>query len=210
MTISVVVPAYNEEKYISNVIGILQKIDLIGEIIVVNDGSTDDTAEAAKKYSIKLIEHTINKGKGAAMHTGFQASSLEVVMFLDADLIGLSPTHILSLSSPVIESMADMTLGIFDNGRLRTDLAQVVAPSLTGQRCIRKSCFVDFNHWTEVGYGIESALNKFAQKKSLRVTTVALEGVTHVMKEEKYGLVHGFSSRMKMYREIVKNGRSEV
>jgi glycosyltransferase involved in cell wall biosynthesis len=210
MTVSVVIPAYNEEKYISGVLAPLQGIEAIREIIVVSDGSIDHTVREAKKWNAVIIDLEHNIGKGGAMFAGFKAAKGEYILFLDADLIGLKRVHILSLILPVIRDEADMTLGIFGQGRIRTDLAQIIAPSLTGQRCIKKKWFCEFKMWANAGFGVETALTHFAIQKGLRIKNVDLPEMTHVMKEEKYGLVRGFAYRLKMYWEIIKKVRTGV
>lgn len=210
MTVSVVIPAFNEEKYISGVLAPLQGIELIREIIVVSDGSTDNTVNEAIKWQATVIELAHNMGKGGAMLAGFRKAAANNILFLDADLIGLNSEHVLDLIMPVITQEADMTMGIFDQGRISTDIAQIIAPSLTGQRCIKKECLYEFNAWENAGFGVEMALTQYALQNELRIKNVYLPAMTHVMKEEKYGLVLGFAYRMKMYWEIMKKVRTGV
>ncbi|PKM86845.1 MAG: glycosyl transferase family 2 [Firmicutes bacterium HGW-Firmicutes-12] len=210
MTVSVVIPAYNEEKYISGVLAPLQGIEAIREVIVVSDGSTDNTVSEAKKWNVAIINIEHNIGKGGAMYAGFKAAKEDYILFLDADLIGLKREHILSLILPVINDEADMTLGIFGQGRIKTDLAQIIAPSLTGQRCINKKWFYDFKTWADAGFGVETALTYFAMQKGIRIKNVNLPEMTHITKEEKYGFVRGFAYRLKMYWEIMKKVRTGV
>lgn len=210
MTVSVVIPAFNEEKYISGVLAPLQGIEIIREVIVVSDGSTDNTVSEARKWQANIIELEHNIGKGGAMLAGFRKAKTENILFLDADLIGLNSEHVLDLIMPVVNKEAEMTIGIFDQGRISTDIAQIIAPSLTGQRCVRKECLFDFSDWKDSGFGVEIALTQYAVQKELRVKSVFLPAMTHVMKEEKYGLVLGFAYRMKMYWEIMKKVRTGV
>ena len=90
MKISVVMPAYNEEKIIGYSISRIEKILHPFEIIVVSDGSLDDTANAVRKISskikhVKLIELPYNMGKGAAITAGFRIAEGHVIGFIDAD-----------------------------------------------------------------------------------------------------------------------------
>lgn len=210
MTVSVVIPAFNEEKYISGVLAPLQGIEIIREVIVVSDGSTDNTVNEARKWQANIIELKHNMGKGGAMLAGFRKAKAENILFLDADLIGLNSERIFDLIMPVVNKEAEMTIGIFDQGRISTDIAQIIAPSLTGQRCVRKECLFDFGAWKDSGFGVEIALTQYAVQRELRVKSVYLPAMTHVMKEEKYGLVLGFAYRMKMYWEIMKKVRTGV
>lgn len=207
MCVSVIIPAYNEEKYLSGVISPLKEIELISQIIVVSDGSTDDTVIIARSWGVHVIALENNMGKGGAMAIGLSEAREDIVLFLDADLIGLTTKHILDLITPICNDEADMTIGVFDNGRLATDVAQVIAPFLSGQRCLRKKWLEHIPNLEEAGFGVETALTIFAYQHNLRVTEVTMSDMSHIMKEEKLGFIRGFAYRMKMYWEIAKNVR---
>lgn len=208
MKVDAVIPAYNEESTISAVVSTLRHVDLVGDVIVVSDGSQDRTADVAREAGARVLEHQENQGKAGAMKTGFQATTSNVVLFLDADLIGLSPTHVRSLLLPVLRDEADMTVGVFDEGRVSTDLAQLVAPFLSGQRAVRREIvaevFSDEPEADESRFGIEVALTRHVKNGGYRVTEVPLCDMSHRMKEEKLGLVKGVAARLKMYYEILK------
>jgi glycosyltransferase involved in cell wall biosynthesis len=85
-TVSIIIPAYNEEKGIAEVLDNVQQLDGTYEIIVVNDGSRDNTAEVVKNYGkVKLINHDHNIGYGAALKTGIQYAAGSMVIIIDAD-----------------------------------------------------------------------------------------------------------------------------
>lgn len=205
MKISVIIPAYNEEKNISSVLSVLCKIPELYDILVMSDGSTDKTAEIARSFGSVVIELPENKGKSLAMREGLRYTDADVILFLDADLIGLSQQQVIDLVSPIIQDYADMTLGIFSSGRLSTDLAQKVAPFLTGQRAMKRWILDKLTEedWM-TGFGIEITLTKLAKNNHLRIIKVPLKNTTHVMKEEKMGVVRGVAARVKMYWEIAK------
>ncbi|WP_374712424.1 glycosyltransferase family 2 protein, partial [Symbiobacterium terraclitae] len=89
--VSVVIPAYNEAETVGDVVAACAKVPEIDEVIVVDDGSTDETAARARAAGAKVIEHGENRGKAAAMKSGYEATTAPVLLFLDADLIGLHP-----------------------------------------------------------------------------------------------------------------------
>jgi polyisoprenyl-phosphate glycosyltransferase len=202
--ITAIIPAYNEEQTIGNVLDCITKVEEITQIIVVSDGSTDKTAEVAASYNIEVIELVENVGKGGAMKAGIERCSNENVVFLDADLIGLTEKHVKDLIMPVIYNETDMTIGIFKNGRIVTDLAQKVTPYLSGQRAVKKTVLDRIPNIDITRYGVEVALTKFADKNSISSKEIYLEDMTHVTKEEKLGLIKGMQARFKMYWDIVK------
>lgn len=205
MTVAAIIPAYNEEHRIAAVLTALTSAAMVGSIIVVNDGSTDGTAAAVQAFSnVELITLARNGGKGGAMRTGAMHADADVVLFFDADLIGLTPHHVKDLLAPVCSGDATMSMGIFRGGRLWTDMAQFFAPAITGQRAIRRNVFLQIPDLESVGYGIELAINEYVHQQGLIRRDVILRGVTHPMKEEKLGWMRGAVSRMRMYQQMLK------
>ncbi len=204
MNVTAVIPAYNEEQTIADVVKCVKSIDKIQKVIVVSDGSTDSTAEIARECGADVIELDENVGKGGAIRAGINECGTEIILFLDADLIGLTEKHVLDLIEPVIDNEADMTIGIFKKGRMVTDLAQKVTPYLSGQRAIKKSIIDKIPNIDITRYGVEVALTKYVDKFNVRVQEVDLPDMTHVTKEEKLGIIRGVHARLKMYWDIVK------
>ncbi|SMB94044.1 Glycosyl transferase family 2 [Desulfonispora thiosulfatigenes DSM 11270] len=204
MKVSIIIPAYNEEKNIDKVLSVVTKVVEPQKIIVVNDGSTDNTLKVAQSYPVKVINLTNNQGKGGAMMAGVNYTNDDYVLFLDADLIGLTNEHIELLIKTVQDEYIDMVVGIFESGRKSTDLAQVVAPFLSGQRLIKKEHLYNIENLNTARFGVEVALTKYAHKNNLKVKEIVLKNLTHVMKEEKLGFTRGFAYRLKMYWEIAK------
>jgi len=83
--ISIVIPAYNEEQSIGKILGDLQSLDIFSEILVIDDGSVDKTAQVAKSYNVRVIRLPLNKGYGAALKTGFRNAKEENILIMDAD-----------------------------------------------------------------------------------------------------------------------------
>jgi len=205
--VAAIVPAYNEEQTIGPVIEALLECRRLEEIIVVSDGSDDRTAEVARRYPVKVLELEQNVGKGGAMKAGVNETNCEVLLFVDADLVGLHTEHIEALLEPVLSGRTAMSIGVFSEGRRSTDLAQKLAPALSGQRAVRKDLFDQVPNLEHSGYGVEIALTQYAERHNVEIVRVPLPTVSQVMKEEKRGLVEGMRARLKMYWEIVRSLR---
>ncbi len=199
-----VIPAYNEEKTLGDVLAVVRGVPAIDRVFVISDGSRDGTAAVARAGGATCIELQENVGKGGALKVGIDEADAEVYVFLDADLIGLTPGHVQDLLDPVLRGEAQMTLGVLEKGRMATDLAHVVAPFLSGQRAVTRDVLAGLSGMETSRYGIEVALNRHLRKHREAVQLVTMENLTHRMKEEKLGLLRGFVARLKMYWEIVK------
>lgn len=204
MKVACVIPAYNEEKTIGNVINAIKKVEFIKKIIVVSDGSTDNTAKEARDCGAIVLELHKNVGKGAALKTGLKCCDEDIILFMDADLIGLNQYHIIKLIEPILKNEAEMTVGIFKSGRFLTDLAQRIAPYLSGQRAVKRALLEDIYDLDINRYEFETVLTEMFIKKSYKITCVKLNDLTHVMKEEKYGFLRGCLERTKMYWQILR------
>jgi len=200
----VIIPAYNEEKTIADVVIAAARCPLVAEVVVVSDGSKDKTVVRAKAAGATVVNLTKNRGKGGAMQAGIQSVRGDVYLFLDGDLLGLTPLHVAALLNPILAGECEATLGIFGKGRMATDLAQKIAPFLSGQRAITAVRLAELPDFSTAGWGVEVLLTKHLQTAKIPVVHVLLEDVTHVMKEEKRGLVSGIASRLRMYWHILR------
>ena len=137
------------------------------------------------------------------MWAGVQATDADVVVFFDADLVGLLPEHVGMLTEPIRRG-ADMAVGIFRHGKFWSDAAQALSPSISGQRAIRREILLENPRIAEARMGVEVELTRIARTRGLDLVKVHLRGVTHTSKEKKFGFVEGAARRAKMYAEIGK------
>jgi glycosyltransferase involved in cell wall biosynthesis len=200
---ALVIAAFNEETTVAEVVRVACSSHL-GVVYVIDDGSTDATANIASQAGATVIKLPKNLGKGGVLHHAAINLSEDVLILLDADLVGLTPAHIHTLAEPVLVGEVDMTRGLFSGGRVQTTLAQYLAPQLSGQRAILREKLAAISELAESRYGVEIFITKHAKQADWRTRDVWLAGVSQVMKEEKRGFWRGFLIRLKMYADIAR------
>jgi len=208
-TIGVVIPAFNESENLYSVLDIACGIPWLSQIVVVDDGSTDDTFLIARQAMIwdtrvVFIRHHENLGKAAALLAGVRALQTDLVVFLDADLKGIVESHFRELCAPLQIDDCEMAIAVFRHGGLLTDASHIGAPYLTGQRCLRRRLAEQvLTPLADTRYGVEMGLTIHAKKHHWRVQKIIWGGVTHQMKEQKRLALPGIRSRWQMYRQIL-------
>lgn len=197
----VLIPAYDEATTVATVVRVALAA-AVGAVLVVDDGSSDATASAARGAGAEVLRLDTNVGKGGALAAGAAARTEAVVVLLDADLTGLRPEHVRALAEPVRAGEVDMTRGVFAGGRWMTTVAQQVVPVLNGQRGLRRKLLLEVEGLATSRYGVEVAISDHARRRAWRTRDVPLAGVSQVMKEEKRGWWRGQRIRWRMYAEI--------
>lgn len=165
-SVTVIIPAYNEEKTIGTVIDFIRNQNIIKpEIIIVDNCSCDKTKEIAENKNVKVVSCNI-KGKGAAMLQGLKHSSNDIVVFLDADINNYTRNLIDILAQPIINNEVDFVKSTFDRqgGRITElvakPLLKLVFPEmeyysqpLSGMIAARKNVFNSIEF--EQDYGVD-------------------------------------------------------
>lgn len=202
--VSVIIPAYNEEKTVANVIGIVRAHPLVAEIIVVDDGSRDKTAQKAEAAGARVIRLARNRGKGEALNAGVEAAACDTVLFLDADLRGLTSDMVTNLAKPVLSGAFDMYVALHDRKYYWINEAHKYVPVLAGQRALKKRVWRHIPAVHRKKFQIEIALNYFSKKNGERTGFILLPGLSHIIKEKKHGYRRGFAERVRMISDLIR------
>lgn len=201
--VAVIIPAYNEEKTVADVVKVAKASEFTDEVIVVSDGSTDKTAEAARRAGAKVIELHPNRGKGAAILRGVAGTKAEIIVFLDADLKGLTAHHIKKLAEPVVRGEKAMVTGLRDRGKFLTKLEKYL-PLIGGERALARYVIENIPKKYLQGFMIEAALNYYCRSRGLPYGGIYLRGLNMRKKMEKVGVCKGLRQYIMMYFQVVK------
>jgi glycosyltransferase involved in cell wall biosynthesis len=197
--IAAIIPVYNEAKRIGRVLEILTRIPLLNEIIVVDDGSTDNTEEVIKSFNVKYLKNPTNQGKGIAMQNGVNATKADILFFCDGDLDGLNEKIVEEILNPVIEGNVDMFIGVRSNVRER--YFKFVG-LLSGERAVRRNIWDNLPCCYKHHYRIEISLNNYSKYYGKGFGFKTFSNYFQPIKEFKYGFFKGLGKRLGMYYDI--------
>ncbi len=201
--VSAVIPAYSEGRTIAEVIAGLTGHPLIGEVIVVSDGSTDDTVEQARACGARVIELPVNRGKAAAVERGVQAAAHDHILLLDADIRGLTPEMVTAIVAPVLRGDFSMFVGLRGRRTYWTNRLLHFTPIIGGERALTRSLWHCVPSRYKRKFQLEIALNFFVKRGGGRMGFAVMPGLTHITKERKRGLWLGLLQRLSMCLDIV-------
>jgi polyisoprenyl-phosphate glycosyltransferase len=202
--VSVIIAAFNEQDTVATVVHEYRKHPRVSEVIVVSDGSTDRTAQRAREAGAIVIEFAENKGKGDAMAAGVERAEHDLLLFSDADLIGLSQHMISLLIRRAEEDGYDMYSLIRDRV---TESFQLYFPahySVGGERILRRSLWNMVPPEDRKGFEVELALNYYAYRSGLVMGYERVPGLLQVSKEQKRGLVAGLIAHIDMFFQCLR------
>lgn len=221
MKVSILIPAFNEEKNIAKTLeGLAEsknkfckehQIEL--QVLVIDDGSLDQTAALASEKGAKVIKLASNTGKGGALREGLKYADGDIIVFLDADLQETSG-EVYKLLLPILKDNADVTIAKFKPvpGKKGFGLVKALAfygvksltgkeisTSLSGQRAFKQQVLNDIQGIPE-GFGIEVGMLIDILKKGYKVQEVEVDMHHDVTGRDLHGFVH----RGRQFFDILK------
>lgn len=222
LRVCALVPAFNEAARISTTVQALASRRAIDQVVVVDDGSSDDTAERARQAGATRVITQANGGKGAALRTAYQAArdEADVFLLLDADL-GASAAEAVKLLPPIYDGRADMTIGMLppdpefaaSGERGGTGLVVRLArwgihrrtgrafeQPLSGQRAVRREVLEAVGGTFAPGFGVEVGLTIGALGAGFRVLEVPTEFRHHVTGGDWPSWMH----RARQFRDVAR------
>ena len=214
LRVSAIIPAFNEADRIAGTIEALRQVEGIDEIIVVDDGSVDGTANEAKLAGAgRVIVLTENSGKGRALSRGVEEAQGDVLCFVDADL-GHSAVQFNKLLIPVLQGEADMVVASWPKGEKKGGFGLVkgiaaagirfltgIRPSspLSGQRVLRREVW-EAGSFAGSGFGVEVGLTVKCLQSGCRMLEVPV-----VMRHRETGRnLSGFLHRGRQFVQVTR------
>jgi glycosyltransferase involved in cell wall biosynthesis len=210
--VTVLIPAYNEEDYIGSTIFGVRASGSADRIIVVDDGSTDDTAVVAARSGAEVLRIEGNRGKGYALNCGLERIKSGIVVFIDAD-VGQSAVEMQKLIAPVVSGEADMTIGVLPPALrkggfglvrklaytvVKRNTGRELSAGLSGQRAARREMLSAIGP-VPSGFAAEIGLNIKALSKGYRVVEVPV----NMFHRESGRNLKGFMHRGKQFMDIL-------
>ena len=200
--VDAVIPARDEAPTVAAVVAACLGCSHVREVIVVDDGSSDGTGELATAAGAKVVrrESEVSGSKALAMEAGVAVSDAEAILFVDADLLGITSGHLDDICRPYLEGRATMSLGIFDYGILSPLVLRF--PPTTGERIVPRWVFEAVPPSKRRGYQIEIMLNEVVTEARLPISSRVMTGVTHRTKRDKFGRIEGYWRTWRMFRDL--------
>lgn len=201
--VDVIMPARNEEPTVAGNVHAARACRYGREVIVVDDGSSDATAAAARAAGARVVTRSGPTGsKAKAMAAGVAASDADAFLFVDADCTSLTGAHLDAIVEPYLEGRAAMSIGAFDYGPFWNP--QVLRwPPLSGERIVPRWVWESVPPDKLDRYSIEVRLNEVIAEGRLPVSIRTMAGVNNRTQRMKYGRAEGFRRTWRMYVEIL-------
>jgi glycosyltransferase involved in cell wall biosynthesis len=208
---SCIVPAYNEQKRILEVLHAVTSTSKINQVICVDDGSEDNTFKIAKKNfpNIEIVKHQTNRGKTVAVKTGISLAKYNNLILIDSDLIKLSSNELEKAIETYEQNQLDCLLICTKPTGLLDRLLRMfprLSHCLTGSRILKGDILSEILDDNTINrYQLEVAQNKYLLDSHKNVVYTNISAV-NCLKIRKDGFVKGSKNDIKMWSQVLKYG----
>jgi polyisoprenyl-phosphate glycosyltransferase len=199
--ISVIIPAFNEARTVGSLIQITTLWPQVGEVIVVNDGSKDDTEGQVVRFGkqVRYIAFPKNRGQGAALAKGVETAKNDIILFIDADVCSVSHADLDLIVDPLINKKADMAIAILNYWK-----AGSFEPfsDVSGTRAVfRKNLLKHIHEIERSKYGVTVCINTI--HNNLRVQHVRVPHMYVLGKFDKQSVPEAMQAYIREASELV-------
>jgi glycosyltransferase involved in cell wall biosynthesis len=203
-TFTCLIPAYNEGQRIGGVLDAILGHPRLTDVIVIDDGSTDDTYSIAQSKGARVIRSPGNLGKTGALVLGLKAVGTSHVVLIDADLIGLTAPTLSALIEPVLNGTASATISLRGNAPRTWRLLGI--DYISGERVIPRALLAGQQDLLDKlpRFGFEVFLNRILITQNVPIAIVAWPDVASPSKAAKRGLVAGLWADVAMIGDIFR------
>lgn len=208
-SVSILVPAFNEGARIGRVLAVLAGHPDVGEVIVIDDCSRDDTAQvaeaaAATAPNLRVIRQPVNGGKTRALAAGLAAARGQLIGLIDADLEGLTRADVTRLITPVALGRAAMSISL--RGNAPAPWRWIGLDYISGERVMPRALLQPAMAGLDrlPRFGFEVHLNRMVLAHRLPIAVVPWPGVQSPIKARKYGLWAGIKGDAGMIRDMMQ------
>ena len=201
--VSIIIPAYNEAETISGIIKTAKAHPWVDEVLVIDDGSKDNTANLARATGATVYRLLNNQGKASAMSLGVVRARNDIICFLDADLIDLNESILTQIIEPVLTNKTDMFVALRVRQTYTLNKLLKFFPIIGGERTLKKELWLKTPTEYKKSFQIEIALNYFTKKYGYRMDFKLISGFHQVIKEKKRGVLKGLWQRIDMIIDII-------